>query len=295
MYVITGATGKIGKLLSTELLAKGQKVRVVGRSAEKLQEFVAKGAEAAVGDVNDAAFVNKIFEGAKAVFCLIPPNTHSDDFRSEQKRVSKNYASAVKANNVKYAILLSSIGAHLRDGAGIVDGLGDMEEYFSEMKDVNVLNLRPTYFMENVFGQIGMIKNMGIAGTPVSGDLKFPMVASKDIAAVAAKRMLALDFTGNSIEYVLGPRDVSYNEITHLIGKAIGKPDLKYVQFSYEENTKGMVDSGYCSHNVASLMSGLAEGLNKGLVGNHYQRTPENSSPTTIEEFVQVFVYAYNQ
>jgi uncharacterized protein YbjT (DUF2867 family) len=295
MYVITAATGNIGKVITATLLAQGKKVRVVGRSEEKLKEFIAEGAEAAIGDVNNAAFVQKAFENATAVFCLIPPNTHSEDFRSEQKKVSKNYADAVKANNVKYAVLLSSIGAHLRNGAGIVDGLGDMEQYFLELGNVHVLNLRPTYFMENVFGQIGVIKNMGIAGSPVKGDVTFPMVAVKDIAAVAAKRMLELNFVGNSVEYILGPRDVSYNEVAAVIGKAIGKPDLKYVQFPYEEATKGMVDSGFCSYNVASLMSGLAEGLNNGLVVNDYKRTAENSTPTTLEEFAQTFAYVYNQ
>ena len=292
-YVITGATGNIGKIVANELLLKGEKIKVVGRSADKLKEFTNAGAEALVGDVNDPVFVKKAFAGATAVFCLIPPSYHSNDFRSEQKKVATNYRDAVQANGIKNVILLSSIGAHLRNGAGIVDGLGDMEELFLTLKDVNVLNLRPTYFMENVFGQIGTIKQMGMAGSPVKGDLKFPIVASKDIAAVVVKRLLELQFKGNSIEYVLGPRDMSYNKITGIIGNEIGKPDLKYVQFPNADAIAAMVKSGFCSENVATLMVGLADGMNNGKMLNAYKRTPENSSPTTFEEFAKTFAMAY--
>ena len=226
-YVITGATGKIGKNLATELLAKGQKVKVVGRDAGKLQELVALGGEALVGDVTDRNFVIKAFAGADAVFCLVTPNLFVADVRKEQNTISENYFEAVKVNKVPNVVLLSSVGAHLRKGAGIVDGLGYMEELFLQLKDTNVLYLRPTYFMENTLGMIGAIKHMGVAGNPVNPDAKLPMVATKDIAAVAAKRLLNLDFKNNTIEFVLGAKDYTYAEVTAIAGKSIGKEDLK--------------------------------------------------------------------
>jgi uncharacterized protein YbjT (DUF2867 family) len=295
MYVITAATGNIGKALATALLADGKKVRVIGRSADKLKELTDKGAEAMVGDVNDAGFVNKAFAGGTAVFCLIPPSYHSDDFRKEQQRIAHNYADAVKANNIKYAMLLSSIGAHLRNGAGVVDGLGDMEEAFLALKDVNVLNLRPSYFMENVFGQIQTIKMMGVMASPVKADITFPMVATKDISAMAYKFMKDLSFKGNTIQYVLGSRDVSYNEVASVIGNAIGKPDLKYVQVSFEDAKNAMVMSGFVSANVAELFNGLAEGMNNGTARNAHHRDAGNTTPTTLEEFAQGFAFAYNK
>ena len=294
MYVITGASGNIGSIVALELLSNGKKVKVIGRNAGKLKTLTNKGAEAILGDLADGDFLNQAYTDAEAVFVMIPPNAHSTDFKAYQKKIANNHLNAVKANGVKYVILLSSIGAHLRNGAGVVDGLGNLEEIFSELKDVNVLNLRPSYFMENIFGQIGTIKQMGITGSPVRADLRFPMVATSDIAAVVARRLLDLRFLGNTIEYVLGPADVSYNEVTTVIGRAIGKPDLKYVQFSYDDAKKGMVQSGFVSENVADLYNGLAEGLNKGYVLNDHKRTPENSSPTSIDEFAKVFVQVFN-
>ncbi|NVO11406.1 MAG: SDR family NAD(P)-dependent oxidoreductase [Bacteroidales bacterium] len=292
-YVITGATGNIGKKLATELLSKGQKVKVVGRNAEKLQELVSLGAEALVGDVTERNFVIKAFAGADAVFCLITPDFHSTDVRKEQNTIVENYFEAVKANKISNVVLLSSVGAHLRKGAGVVDGLGYMEELFSQLKDTNVLNLRPTYFMENTLGMIGTIKQMGIAGNPVNPDVKLPMVATKDIAAVAAKRLLNLDFKNNSIEFVLGPKEYSYGEITSIVGKAIGKEDLKYVQFPYEDAAKAMVDSGYCGADAARLMVDLAKAINDGTLLSGHTRTAANTTLTTYDEFSKTFAWVY--
>lgn len=288
-YVITGATGHIGKILSKELLKNGMNVLVVGRSAEKLQELVDLGAKYITGDVNDKAFVTKAFQGADAVFCLLTANLHAQDVLAEQKQIADNYLHAVRENNVKNVVLLSSIGAQLRHGAGIVDGLGYMEAIFQQLNNVNVLNLRPAYFMENTFGLLGTIDQMGIAGTPLDGKLKFPMVATRDIAAVAAKYLLSLNFTGNSVQYVLGPKDYSYEEITGIIGRELGKPDLKYVQFPYEDATRAMVSSGFMGEDAARLMVELNKGINEGKAIESNIRNAQNTTPTTFEEFAKEF------
>jgi uncharacterized protein YbjT (DUF2867 family) len=293
MYVITGATGNIGKVLATELLSKGKKVRAIARNADKLKELAEKGADIMVGDLSDAHFVKKAFAGATAAFCMIPGDTKSDDFKKHQHHVVDNLFEAVKENHIKHVVLLSSVGAHLREGAGVVDGLGYMEHKFSALAGTNVMNLRPSYFMENLLGQVGTIKQMGMAGTSIKGELKMPMVATKDIAQAAFRLLNTLEFKGNQVQYVLGSRDVSYNEVTSILGKAIGKPDLKYTQFSYADAKKGMVQSGFVSANVADLFNGLSESLNKGTALNAHKRTPENTSPTTIEEFAKVFAQAY--
>ena len=166
---------------------------------------------------------------------------------------------------------------------------------FGELQAVNVLNLRPSYFMENLFGQIGIVKQMGFGGSPMKGDIAVPMVATKDIGAVALKRLLDLDFTGNNVEYILGQRDLTYDETMEILGNAIGIHGLKYVQFPYDAAKNAMVQSGFCSENVADLMNGLSEAFNEGKGQNDYKRTPENTTPTSIEEFAHVFAAVYKQ
>jgi uncharacterized protein YbjT (DUF2867 family) len=121
------------------------------------------------------------------------------------------------------------------------------------------------------------------------------MVATKDIAAVAAKRLLDLAFTGNTVEYVLGPRDISYSEVTAIAGKAIGKPELQYMQFPGEDAIKGMVGAGFCGEDAARLMVDLAKAVNDGTLLDGHQRTEANTTPTTYEEFSQVFAWVYQQ
>lgn len=242
MYVIMGATGNIGSKLAKVLLDKGEKVTVHGRSAERLQPFVDRGAIAAIGDIVDVRFSTNTFKGADAVFAMIPQDYQTKDFRKYYNELGDNIVKAIQESGVKHVVFLSSHGVHLPDKVGPVKGLHDVEQKLNKLADVNVLHLRPTYFMENLLANVGMIKNMGITGGGIKEDWKFPMVATKDIASVAAEHLLKRDFSGKTSHESLGERDVTMNEVTKIFGEKIGKPGLYYAQFSPEEEKKGLID-----------------------------------------------------
>ncbi len=292
MYVIMSATGNIGSKLATILLDKGEKVRVIGRSSERLQPLLDQGAETAVGDVSDAAFLTTTFKGADAVFALIPPNYAADDFRADYNAIGANIVKAIRASDVKHVLFLSSIGADLPEGTGVIKGLRDVEQRLNKLDGVNILHLRPTYFMENLLANIGMIKNMGINGGDIKGDVKFAMIATKDIAPVAAEHLVKKDFSGKAIHELLGERDVSMHEVTKIFGEKIGKPDLQYLQFSAEDAKKGMMDSGI-SADVSDQLLELGQAINNGLIAGKQPRTAENTTSTSIEEFADLFAQAY--
>ena len=295
MYLILGATGHIGNLVAKDLLSRGKQVRVVCRDEDKLKDLVKLGAKPFAGNISDKSFVNKAFTGIEAAFCLIPPNLLSKNIRSEQQKIARNYVEAVKSNGVKYVILLSSIGAHLGKGCGIVDGLAEMESRFSELKGVNVLNLRPGYFMENLYMQMSTIRSSGIIGSGIKADIRFPLVATKDIAAVVSKHLNLLDFKGNTVEYVLGAKDLSFNEITRIISKAIDRNDMKYITYPLEEWKMGLIQSGYISENVAGLYTEMTESFNNGKALNGHLRTHENTTTTTLEDFAKNIAYEYHR
>ena len=242
--------------------------------------------------MEDTAFLTEAYRGGDGVFAMTPPDFQSDDYRAFQIKASKSHVAALKGSGVKNVVALSSVGAHLTEGAGIVQGLHDFEQHLSQLNDVNVLVLRPAYFMENIYWQMDVIKNMGICGSPVAPDVSQPMVATKDIAAAAAKHLSSLDIQGHAIEYVLGQRNLSYTEVTRALAKALGKDDLKYVQFPYEDARQSMVQMGM-TENVADRLIGLAKAINNGDILSHYQRTPENTTETSIEEFAQWFAASY--
>jgi len=292
MLVITGATGKTGSKLTEMLLARGLKVRVVGREAAKLKAFTAKGAEAAVGDMADKAFLTKAFTGAEAVFAIIPPNFGVADYRAYQDSLGKTIIAAIKDSGVKYVVNLSSQGAHLPERTGPIKGLHDQEERLNKLEGVNVLHLRPTYFMENLLMNIDLIRKMNIMGSAIRGDVKFAMIATKDIAAYAAERLIKRDFTGKSVADLLGERDLTLNEAAVIIGKKLGKPDLAYVAFPYEDAEKGMVAMGL-TPDMSRLYVEMSKALNDGLFAVNIPRTKQNTTPTAFEAFADDFAAAY--
>ncbi|OWY23692.1 NAD-dependent dehydratase [Sphingobacteriales bacterium UPWRP_1] len=235
MYVITGATGNTGKPIALALLAAGKKVRIITRNAEKAQELAEKGAEIMEGNWSNAETLAQALKGATAAYLMIPPNMQAPDFFAHQKKYADAFVTAIEASGLQYAVTLSSIGAHLPQKAGVVQGLQYMESRLNTIENLNVLHLRASYFMENLLGQIGLIKFAGVMGSPVKGNLKLGMVATKDIAAVATNRLLALDFSGKSVQYVLGSRDVTYNEVAAIAAPVTGKENLPYVEVSYED------------------------------------------------------------
>jgi uncharacterized protein YbjT (DUF2867 family) len=148
--------------------------------------------------------------------------------------------------------------------------------------------------MDNIYPQAELIKAMGFVGSPVAGDIAMPVVHTRDIGKRAAARMAERDFKGHTHEYILGPRDISYNEITAALGKAIGRDDLNYVQFPPDQAVVGLQQFGF-SKNSAKLLVELAEGINNGVVQEDYDRTTANTTETTLEEFAREFAGVFNQ
>ncbi len=292
MYVIMGATGNIGSKLANLLLDNGKKVKVIGRSAERLKQFVDHGAETAAGEVSDVGFLTNVFKGADAVFALIPPPYTANDFRGYYNEIGGNIVKAIQVSGVKYVVFLSSHGAHLPEKTGPIKGSYDVEQKLNNLDDVNILHLRPTYFMENLLANIGMIKNIGINGGGIKGDTKFAMIATKDIALVAADHLLKRDFSGKTVHELLGERDVSMDEVAKVLSEKIGKPDLRYVQFSAEDEKKGLMDVGL-SDDASDQMVEFSQAINDGIIGVNLPRTANNTTSTSIEEFAGLFAQVY--
>jgi uncharacterized protein YbjT (DUF2867 family) len=286
MYVVTGATGNTGRVIANRLLDQGKKVRVIGRNRERLQPFVARGAEAFVADLSDQTAVKQAFAGANAVYAMIPPDVTSPDFRAEQRRVIAAIAAALEAAGVEHAVTLSSIGADKESGTGPVVGLHEMEQALNRIARLNVVHLRAGYFMENTLGQAAAIHGMGKTAGPLRGDLKLPVIAARDIGNKAAEWLLALDFKGKQTHELLGQRDLSMDEATAIIRKTIEKPDLKYVQMLDEQMHPIFVQMGM-SPNMAELILEMAHALNTGHMRALEQRSAKNTTPTSFETFVQ--------
>jgi uncharacterized protein YbjT (DUF2867 family) len=293
MIVVTGATGRTGRATVEALLAKGEKIRVVGRDAKKLEVFTAKGAEAFVGHVEDSAAMTKAFTGASAVYLVVPEDTANPEMRAHQEEVTDAYAAAVSAAKVPYVVALSSIGAQHPSGTGPIAGLHNMEQKLNRISGLNVLYLRPGYFMENLLMSIPPMKSMGFLPGGMTGDSSMPWIAAKDIGAYAAGRLAARDFSGTSVQELHGQRDVSMKEAATVIGNAIGKPNFAYMQVPFLVLEPALVQMGL-PKKTAALLIEMWKGANAGLIVPLEARSAKNTAPTTLESFVtEVFAPAY--
>jgi uncharacterized protein YbjT (DUF2867 family) len=288
-YVVFGAAGHVGGAIAERLLGAGKQVRVVGRSAEKLEALARRGAEVTTGDVTDVTLVRRALEGARAAFVLVPPY-FGPGIRAWQDRVGGALGDALEANGVQYAVSLSSVGADRGDRNGPIAGLHALERRLDRISGLNALHLRPGSFFENHLETIGLVMAAGANGGALRPDLSMPQIATRDIGEAAARRLLALDWKGRTVRELHGQRFLTMAEATAALGAAIGRPDLRYVQLSYADAQRGMVQAGL-PEEMAALLAEMEQGLNEGHVKASQPRSADTTTPTSIEAWASA-VYA---
>jgi uncharacterized protein YbjT (DUF2867 family) len=289
-FAVMGASGHVGGEAARRLLSAGKTVRAIARSGDKLAAL--KGAEARAGSLGDRAFLTEALRGATAAFALLPPDYTAADLHASQTALAESITRAIGDAGLRRVVLLSSIGADLPAGTGPIAHLHAFEEMLNAVPGLSVVHVRAAYFMENHLANIGLIKSAGINGSTLKADWPFSMVASRDIGSVVAEVLAGGPFSGRSVRYVLGPRDYSPAEATAVLGAAIGRPDLKYVEFPEADARKGMIGAGL-SASVADLFLEMNRALSGGLIKVE-PRTAANTTPTTLEEFAKtVFAPAF--
>ena len=291
--VILGATGTVGNKISAILLNEGHQVTLIARHTEKLEKFRELGATIVTADIIDVDTLTTAFKAADSAFILMPDNVKAENTRAYQRQVTSKLIEAIQNSGIKYIVNMSSLGAHMHEGTGIMAGTGEQEVRLNQLTDVNVLHLRSAYFMENLLRTISVVKNMGINGTAADGDHAIPMVATQDVAKVAAGYLSSLEFKDKVVQAVMGPRNYSLREFTGIIGGVIGKPELAYVQFAVDQAKEAFLKNGFSSDFVDNLIE-MGTAIKTGFM-NYQQRDDSTTTSTTAEEFVnEVYLRAYN-
>jgi uncharacterized protein YbjT (DUF2867 family) len=293
-YVLTGSTGNITKPLASSLIAAGHEVIIISSTDSRKGEIEKLGAKAVIGSVLDSAFLAKAFTGADAVYLMIPPIFTVTDWLGFQKEVAENFVTAVNQSGIKNIVQLSSIGAHMGKDAGPIDGLAYLEERLDSIDGINVLKLRPSYFYTNFFTMADMIKHAGILGSNMgNGNQQLVLTHPNDIADAAAKHLLALDFKGQSIEYVSS--DIcTFSDIAKAIGTAIAKPELPWIAFSDEDTLQGMLQSGLPEVFAKGYVQ-MGKSIREGLIQEEYfNRNEHPQGKVKLEDFAKEFAQVYN-
>jgi uncharacterized protein YbjT (DUF2867 family) len=289
--IVTGSLGNISKPLAQNLIKAGHEVTVISSKEEKSAEIKALGATPAIGSVGDVAFLTRIFSGADAVYTMVPPNLAATNWRGYISGIGHNYAEAIKASGVKKVVNLSSIGAHLPDGTGPIKGIYDVEHTLNALDGVAVKHLRAGFFYVNFYGNVDMIKHMGILGSNYGENTNLSLVHPTDIADAATEE-LQHDLTGKSIRYVVSDEHTA-GETAAILGAAIGKPDLKWVEFSDADALAGMLQAGL-PEEIAKNFTEMGTATREGKLWEDYAKNkPAVLGKRKLEEFAKEFAKAF--
>jgi len=288
---ITGSLGNISKPLAEKLIAAGHKVTIVSSNADKAAAIEASGATPAIGSVEDVDFLTKAFTGAEAVYTMVPPNMITNAWKKYIAGIGHNYAVAIKNAGIKRVVNLSSIGGHLAEGAGPISGMHFVEEELNQLEGVAVRNLRPGFFYTNFLHNVDMVKNMGIIGANYKPDSIISMVSPNDIADAAADALQS-ELTGKSHYYVISSVHTS-TEVAAILGAAVGKPNLPWVEFKDEDVVAAMEQNG-ASHDVAVNYAEMGDVIKSGKINEDYNQSANVvKGKTSFEAFAKDFAKAF--
>ena len=284
--IITGSLGNISRPLTQKLVQAGHQVTVISSSQNKAEEIKSLGASAAIGSVEDVEFLSDTFKGADVIYTMTPNNWGAADQRLFSASVGKNYAEAIKKSGVKNVVNLSSIGADLPDGTGPIKGLYDVENSLNALENVNIKHLRAAFFYTNFYNDIPMIKNLGFTGSNFGADTLMVLVHPKDIASEIAKQ-IETGFEGKTFRYVYSDEQKA-SKVAQILGQAIGKPELAWVEFTSDQALQGMLQAGL-PEPVAKNYVEMGEAMGAGLLSRDFNQHKPEAGTTPLEAFAQEF------
>ncbi|AVA22708.1 MULTISPECIES: NmrA family NAD(P)-binding protein [unclassified Rhizobium] len=223
MFAITAVTGKVGGTTARALISAGHRVRAVLRDRAKGAEWEKLGAEVAVATFDDADALARAFDGTEGVFVMASPNFAPDPGFPSARRDAAAQAAAIQRAQPGKVVMLSSIGGQRTSGLGLITQVHMLEEALAPLT-MPVATLRPTWFMENSLWDIAPARATGEMPSYLAPlDKPYPMIATADIGAIAARTM-AENWTDRRVIEIEGPKRYSQIEIATLIGQAIGRP-----------------------------------------------------------------------
>ncbi|MCE7054259.1 NAD(P)H-binding protein [Algoriphagus sp. AGSA1] len=294
--ILGGSLGHISKPLTEELLRDGHQVVVISSNKEREKQIQALGAEAAIGSLSDADFLSATFAGADLVYTMVPPANyfdHSLDLLAYYRKFGRNYAKAITQSGVKRVINLSSIGAHMDKGNGILQGTYHVEQLLNDLPaDVSITHIRPTEFYYNLLPHSYTAKNKGYIAFNISNGVINSWVSPLDIADVIAAE-ISTPFAGRKVRYVAS-EEIAYGDLIRILGKAIGNPELAWLTLTDEQMREGLITAGM-NPTIAADMTEMYAAINTGLLYEDYRLNRPLMGKVKVNDFALDFANAYKQ
>jgi uncharacterized protein YbjT (DUF2867 family) len=285
MIVVTAPTSNIGHQVLEKILNTGEPIRVIARDPSRLPAPTRECVEVVQGSHSDFDVVSQAFAGADAVFWLVPLSPVAQSLEAAYLDFTRSACEAIKSQGVRRLVGISALGrgAAVAGNAGLVTASLAMDDLIAST-GVSYRALTMPSFMDNILRQIEPIKRQGVFFSPISGGRKLPTCATRDIAAVAARLLLDSSWSGVGHAAVLGPEDLSFNDMAEIITDVLGKP-VRFQQISFEAFKAGLIERG-ASEAIAQGTTDMLRAKIEGL-DNAEPRTPENTTPTSFRRWCE--------
>jgi uncharacterized protein YbjT (DUF2867 family) len=283
MIVITTPAGNIGRQVLEDLMDSDEQLRLVARDLSGISADTRQRVEVVEGSHGDSAVADRAFDGADAVFWLTPPDPRAESVEAAYAGFARPAAEAFRKHGVKRVVGVSALGRGTpwAARAGYATASLAMDDLIAGT-GVAYRALTNPSFMDNIARQARAIKNQGMFYSPIDGDRKLPTVATRDIAAAAARLLVDDRWSGTGEVPLLGPEDLSFTDMAEIISEVLSTK-VRFQQITFEAYKDQFLGFGM-SEAMAQGMTDMAWAKNEGL-DNAVQRTPENSTPTSFRQW----------
>ena len=222
IYLVTGATGNVGSLVTERLIARGVRLRLFVRDAAKARARYSENVDIRTGDLSDAASLSLALTGVDVFFLVNSGN--------ELAALDELAADAGTAAGVKRLVKLSSYDAREQNvGTGVWHAAG---EAAIRARGIPFVFVQPSGFMSNALYWAKSIKTEGVLRS-ATGEGRIPFIHPADIADVAVEAMIRPKLDGQSLA-ITGPEALTYAQMGATIGAAIGK-EVRFDDMPEEE------------------------------------------------------------
>jgi len=285
MIIITAPAGQIGHQVLDNVLSSGEPIRVIVRNPSRLRAEARERVEVVQGSHGDIDVVDQAFAGADAVFWLVPPDPHANSAEAAYVDFTRPACDAFKRHGVQRVVGISALGRGTVAArhAGLATASLAMDDLIAST-GVSYRALTMPSFMDNLLRQVPAIKDRGVFVTPISGDRKLPSCATRDIATAAARLLLDGSWSGAGHVAVLGPEDLSFNDMAQIMSEVLSQP-VRYQQITgqaLKDRLTGAGMSDAMAQATVDMMIAKDQGLD-----NAEPRTPESTTPTSFRQWCE--------
>ena len=284
MIVITAPTGQIGRHVVEDLLSAGAPLRLVVRDAGKLPDMVRNRVEVVEGSHGEPDVVDRAFAGAEAVFWNVP-SAPQRTLEQVYLDFTRPAVDALRRRGVKRVVSVTALGrgTEWQERAGLVTASIHMDDLLMS-SGTAFRGLAMPSFMDNTLRQATVIRDRGTMFGLLDPDRKLPVTATRDIGAVAARLLADESWTGQSEVPVLGPEELSMNEMAAIIADVLGQ-EIRYQQIAAQAFKAQQLERG-ASESFAQGGVDMMRAKNEG-IDNVARSTPETAGSTSFRQWCE--------